>query len=192
MKIKLKLSANDFKKRAKELNAIAQKKDEIVKEFLLRSVEEIKLMSSYYLEQESNGLSSALINDINSNWETEITGNRIQLINNNEFSAFLEFGTGIVGNGTYNTVFGAETYQYDVEGHKLKDRSWIFKIKNENMIDIKPDYIINRTTNTIRTKGQPAIMYLFNAVMSLVEKDVFKNIWNEVIEKKLKEVINEY
>ena len=78
----------------------------------------------------------------------------------------VEFGVGVVGQSSPHKNIGEVDYEYNKPSrYKNKDNSWIFAVDNDSEIDIQSKFIDNRTEHTVRTKGSPAVMYLYNALV---------------------------
>ncbi|MEG0409191.1 MAG: hypothetical protein RR623_09990, partial [Bacilli bacterium] len=87
------------------------------------------------------------------------------LINDCAYSAFVEYGTGIVGKGTHPDP---KNYQYDVNSHG--EKGWGFKDKNGNLHF---------------TKGMEAHRFMYNAVNDYCMKGEYKRIFKEAVNKEL-------
>lgn len=138
-----------------------------------------------------------LSSDIGTNVVEEIINSRKIVVSKNSAkltyggkAAFIEFGVGYNGKDTYsfdiNPLLQAE-WQYDIEtGKKLHDRSWIFNVNDEDDIDISPKNIIKATENTVRTRGNQAVSFVYKAIIDFKTTGAYKVIWERVKEKYIK------
>ena len=160
-------------------------------EFVKASCEWIIARANFYLD--ATDLPADIKNDIKSLWNKPlIIGNKMAILSNGsddrarfkrdyflgdeatDINVLIEFGVGIEGAGTHPMAnqqgLGAD-YLYNIKPkHKLADDSWIFRIGDKS-IDIQEKYILSDRSehpNTIRTKGQPAVMYFHKAVVDYV------------------------
>lgn len=118
-------------------------------------------------------------NDINNSWHYERTKNGARFYNDSEKAVYVEFGVGIVGLENKHTLADSSGYNYNI-GAKINeiDGSWIFNVSNDDDIDIQEDYIVNRTTNTVKTQGSPSVMYAYNALQDLSMQ--VSTIWENI------------
>ena len=150
---------------------------------------------TFIVEQSKNYIMNSTIGDsvkmnIISGWQPPVIrqeGKKViaRITNTDSQAVYVEFGVGIVGkeNPHERVSNGNVNYEYNMPSrYKKKDNSWIFSVSGDSDIDIQAEYIDNRTTNTVRTKGSPAVMYAFNACVDL-EASQFRAIW-ETIKKR--------
>lgn len=157
-------------------------------EFVKASCEWIINRANMYLD--AADLPAEIKNDIKSLWNPPIIGDKMAILSNGsddytrfkidyetDINVLIEFGVGITGANNPHPMAKSQgkgaDYKYDVQTrYKLGDRSWIFRVKDENYIDIMPDnmmtYAESNSGITIRTKGQRAVMYFHRAVMDYV------------------------
>ena len=107
----------------------------------------------------------------------------------------VEFGIGVKGQGTYdgNVPYN---YEYNVSsGYKNADGSWIFRVQDIDMLDIKQENVMPRLSTgevvyeedrTIRTQGQPAIMFCFNAIVDFKTNNIAKKLWDKVKKRRIR------
>ena len=76
-------------------------------------------------------------------------------------------------------------YEYNVPSTS-KDISgqWAFKLDEQKGIDLVAGYY-RQKENVILTKGSPANMYLYNAMLDFISSGMYKTIWNQVLEEQL-------
>lgn len=140
------------------------------------------------LSSVETGIGAGLIADIRAGWVFEKSKNGYTLSNIADKAVYIEFGVGATGQENPHPNADNARYDYDMPGKKLKDRSWIFRIVDMNTVDIGEQYVMTRPNGekiyqkgkTVRTKGQPATMYLYNAFISFVESEEPQKIWSKV------------
>ena len=136
-------------------------------------------------------IGSNLILQIQAGWVLNGSNGKYVLSNMADKAVYVEFGVGITGEQNPHPNASRARYDYDMDGKKLKDRSWIFRVDNIDLVDIAERYVMTRpngekfyeTDKTIRTKGQPATMYLYNAIMDFVESEEPQKIWSKISRK---------
>ena len=157
-------------------------------------VEEMaKECSNAILERANLNLSwsdvgSNLILQIQAGWVFGKSKNGYTLSNIADKAVYVEFGVGATAQENPHPNADNARYDYNMPGKKLKDRSWIFRVDNIDLVDIGEQYVMARpngekfyeTGRTIRTKGQPATMYFYNALADFVESDEPQKIWSKV------------
>jgi hypothetical protein len=131
-----------------------------------------------------SSIGDSVKSNIMSGWEVpkiEKRGKRLvaTLKNTDEQAVYVEFGVGIVGQENPHERATEEAYEYNI-GKKINPvtHQWIFNVSNDSDIDIQAEYIDLRTENTVKTKGSPAVMYAFNAVVDLLHFGI-NPIWEE-------------
>lgn len=173
-----KLSIKQTLKRINELKNLQTKLlDEFYRKCYLRFVE----YCTTYLYASTIG--EDVKDEIANGWQYERLKTKAKFVNKTEKAVYVEFGVGIVGKDLphKNAKKLGNDYKYNI-GTKIKeDGSWIFNVSDDNDIDIQQDFIDNRTEHTVMTKGSPAVMYAYNALVYLTN-DVPK-IWQEVERK---------
>lgn len=104
--------------------------------------------------------------DITGGWYYDRTPTGMKIKNTSDKAVFVEFGVGIVGQGQPHPQSSVEGYQYNI-GSKIifDDSSWIFNVSSDDEIDIQSKFIVNRGNTSVRTRGQPALMYAYNAIV---------------------------
>ena len=60
-----------------------------------------------------------------------------------------------------------------------KTNIWIFNVKSDAEIDISQDYIINRGKTSVSTRGQPALLFAYNALVDIKTSNKLEQLWNE-------------
>ena len=120
--------------------------------------------------------------------------NTIIIRNSAEKAVYVEFGVGIVGEKYPHDKAKEVGYNYNTDtGSKSNDGSWTF-FTNENDLDLPVDALIAhnwyndyRGVNgsggrrlLVTTKGAPATMFLFNAILRFINEDVARKEWEKI------------
>lgn len=117
--------------------------------------------------------------DIRNAWEYERTDTGMKITNNAEQAAFVEFGVGMVGAQHQHINAHQTGYQYNIGSKIREDGTWIFNPASDEDIDIQGQYIINRGNTSVITRGQPAVMFAYNAIVDIRVGDTLKNLWEK-------------
>ena len=195
MEIKIDLSNPNSVKRA--IQALQRAKttllDKVVEELANECANAIRERANERLYDDAD-IGIELKQEIAGGWVFSGSGGKYILSNLSDKSVYVEFGVGVTGkenphpNAPHAKSGG---YKYDMTGkprnYKLEDRSWIFRVNDIDLVDIGEQYVMTRPNGekfyesgkTIRTKGQPAIMYLYNGIMDFMEKDA-QDIWSKI------------
>lgn len=162
--VKMKLSARDVHYAYSKLSKIRNNLPLVKEKFLKYSLDFLERQARMYIQQSTGGsswyeLSGTLENSFKKDY---VLGT---LINDCYYSAYVEYGTGIVGKGTHPL---SNKYKYDVNGNGSD--GWYFRDEN----------------GTIHfTKGMVAHRYMYNAVNDYY----FKGYYRELFKIALDEVI---
>lgn len=164
--------------------------EEIVPTFLHRCSERIIKMANAELEDRAAafGLHSDIVNAIKGGWvigEVKNTSTlaTITITNEYEKATYIEFGVGLVGKINSHDKAEEVGYGYDLKNHR--EKGWSFKLIDPEL-DIGDKYITREWTTShdqriIYTQGQPAAMFLHNAVLDFKEKKEFLPIIEELL-----------
>jgi hypothetical protein len=117
--------------------------------------------------------------DIRNAWEYERTATGMKITNKDDQAVYVEFGVGIVGAQKQHINAHQTGYQYNVGKKIREDGTWIFNPASDEDIDIQAKYIINRGNTSVLTRGQPAVMYAYNAIVDIRVGDTLKRIWEK-------------
>lgn len=127
-------------------------------------------------------IGSEVKEDIISRWRvSNLSNNRIKVINDSNKAVFVEFGVGKIGKESPHPQSSSEGYEYNKDSGK-KDRygQWRFTLENKDQIDLIADYY-SKNENTITTKGSPANLYLYNSLMDLISSGIYKLLWQQAL-----------
>lgn len=137
-----------------------------------------------------------IISGIMSSWEDFkiIKSNNTcyaRVVNSTEKSVYLEFGVGIIAQQQPHPQANNENYEYNIEsGKKNAQGQWVFAIRNGLPIDINVNYYdirhFEESKQVIETKGSPANLYLYNALMSMISENAFEKLWQQSLKKVIK------
>lgn len=162
--------------------------NKVVEEMAKECYEAIKERANKNLSLVETGIGAGLIADIKAGWDFIKVKDKYVMFNRHDKAHYIEFGVGATAQQDPHPNATQATYEYDIPGKKLTDRSWIFRIVDMNTVDIGEQYVMTRPNGekiyqkgkTVRTKGQPATMYLYNAFISFVESEEPQKIWSKV------------
>jgi hypothetical protein len=144
--------------------------------------------ANFYLD--ASDIGEEIKRDIKNSWEYEISnGLSAKIINRNQHAVFVEFGVGSVGSQNSHPNSSKENYKYN-SGSQIKGDLWFFSKENNEDVDLKNKYFWrkNSESDTVVTRGSPAVMYAYNAVvdaqMELADNfGVFAKEWNKIVER---------
>lgn len=192
--ITVELNSKSIKKAIKQIQNIQKKIPNLIDELLYESCVWIRNQANIYLE--ASGLNAGFIYEIEQGWQpiTKRLDGSFLLTNRGRGYA-VEFGIGIKGQGTYNGEVPPQ-YEYNINTqYKNDDGSWIFKVEDIDMLDIKRENVLPRKNTgeviyeegrTIRTDGQPAIMFCFNAIVDFKTNNIAKYIWEKIKKRRIR------
>lgn len=187
MKKNIKLSTKSIQETIKYLKSLKNDiVNLIVPEYLKNCCIIIREMANAKLSAQDIG--SGVISDIQTSWDIQKVSNyKFKLVNTSDKAVYIEFGVGVIGSENSHPNAENTGYEYNIpSGKKLSDNSWIFKLDNKNQLDISTNNIINETSNTIRTKGQPATLFVYQSVMDFITTNKYKTLWEQVKAKYIK------
>lgn len=186
-----KLTSASVAKALSQINSLQEKlkNNDIIERFYKECAE--TLIEFIRARIEVLSLPQSLKNGLAKSWKYDVItlGDRIDVkIYSDHFkAAFIEFGTGVIGQENPHALAARDKYEYDVDTkYKLDDRSWWFTISKNEAIDIPEDMIIEDDVEfdrtEIKTKGAPATMFAYNAFIDFVDADMPKIIWQRVLD----------
>jgi hypothetical protein len=192
--ITIELNPKSIRSAIKKLQNIRNKIPTMVDELLYESCVWIKNQANFYLE--NSGLNSGFITEIEQGWQPITKRMDGSFILTNRGRAYsVEFGIGIKGQGTYDGDV-PPNYEYNVKTqYKNRDGSWIFRVEDIDTLDIKQENVMPRENTgevvyeegrTIRTQGQPAVMFCFNAIVDFKTQNIANKIWEKVKKKRIR------
>lgn len=197
-KININFSVKSIKNAMGNLQKIEDAlKNLAIQRFLLKSANRIVELSNLYLMRSEIDIGSQVKDQIIAGWQPpRISDNKVVVENTEDRAMFIEFGVGIIGKQSgYNSNTNNANingYEYDYEsGKKKKDRSWVFENTGKSSLDIKEYYVLNEFDGSdnkmyVRTKGQPAQLYVYNALLDFKESGEAQRLWNETLSEVLR------
>lgn len=189
--INISLDTKSVKQAIKEINKVQKKlSNQVPKVYLTKCVDYIVAKANEYLMQVN--MDSSIIADIQTHWMVEHYGNnQIRLVNNSDKAVFVEFGVGIVGQQNAHPNSYKTNYEYNIPTKAKKlDGSWVFELDKDNAVDLvvgryRTVRETQRGNQVIKTKGSPANLYLYNAIMDFQTTGAYKRLWQETLEQTL-------
>lgn len=193
MKINIGYSKQSIDKAIKQIEEYSKHLVKLIPKFLERCADRLIELANNSLDQRAADIDSGVLSLIRAGWEIEKGSatdyeNSVKLVNKSDKATYIEFGVGQVGAENQPNIASQVGYDYNrpTKYKKLDEQSgkmdWWFRAK-DGEVDIAPKYILAKSENTggIKTAGQPATMFLFNAFMDFVEIKAYVPIWNELI-----------
>ena len=195
--INIDFEVKTLKKAIKDLKSIEKKLNTTVqKEFLTRCAKWVIKRANQNLK--SSFLGDSIVNGIIEGWEKPkvfFWDNYcyIQVSNINDKAVYIEFGVGIVGQQQPHPEANNEDYEYNIPTKsKNEEGKWRFVLGKNQDIDLNVGYYNVRaksskdTKKLITTKGSPANLYLYNALMSMLTEKPFEKLWQQSLRKVIK------
>lgn len=156
--ISKKLSQKGVAQLIRKLELINSKIPQLQIEFNRRSLDYIEKRAKFYIKQTTGGSSwYEITHTLENSFVKDYSLGT--LINNCWYSALVEYGTGVKGQGTHPN---SKDYQYDVNGHG--ESGWYF-FDDENNLHF--------------TTGMEAHRYMFNAIQDYVVGEEYKKIFEK-------------
>lgn len=142
------------------------------------------------------GIGANVESEIISKWEIDDSEeSRVILRNDSEKATYVEFGVGEIGAREPHDLAGEQGYLYDIPSrykwtNKYGQTHWYISFHSLEDIDLAQPYYeeltmdkyAKRSRKYIRTQGQPATMFLFNAMMDFIDEDMHVPIAKQVFE----------
>ena len=192
MKIKLNIAnAKSIKSAITKLKNIKKQIQQMMDELLYECCVWVRERANQYLD--ISGLNSGFINEIKGGWQPITKKNGGSWLLSNYGRAYsVEFGIGIEGQGTYKGDT-PPNYEYNIQSkYKDADGAWIFKVKDIKTLDIKQENVMpNAKTGemvyeegrSIRTQGQQAVMFCYNAIIDFKDQQIANALWKKIKQK---------
>lgn len=193
MIVNVELSHNSIKNAIKQLKKFEKhyvgfsSENSSMQKFLERCYYRIIEIANRYIDALEGFEEPEIKNSLKTGWSMSIIGGMLTVTNDNDKAVFLEFGVGLVGEGSPHPQASEENYNYNIPtDYKKADGTWQFKthsaeepvdLKRRNY-EIKPLYRGQRLL--ISTKGNEAGLYAYNALMDFVMNNEGQRIWEEL------------
>lgn len=184
MRIEISLNPHSVGEAIKKFEEIrAQIQNEMMRDLLTQSCEWIIQRANYYISLQDIGY--VVKQNLQSGWKKpEITNNMAILRNTDDQAVFVEFGVGIIGAENDHKNAQVVNYRYNIGKQIQPDGSWEFYTNSDETIDVPTSFIENISDDghIITTRGYPAVMYAYNAIIDLKEYGI-KEIWENIKRK---------
>lgn len=184
MKINIGYNTKSIDKAIKQIEKYQKRLKSIIPGFLTLSAKRIVEIANENLDRDggSLGIGQGIIAEIKSGWEilpVEETANgySIPIRNNTDKATYIEFGVGQIGASEPHKNATEAGYGYDLNNHG--NWGWSFFVHTNDLrdIDIGKEYrdieVVRKSGVEIVTRGQPALMYAFNAIIDFKDKEEF-------------------
>lgn len=172
MKKVINISLNEngsLEKAVEELTKMKKAIAEVNDEFFKRSLVWIKNKADDYLEKRVGAFKGTA--NVSQSWVIEkISKNHWALRNVNPYGAYIEFGTGIIGQRNPHGKAKELEYEYDVNNRGEKGWNW----KNEEL-----------GISMFGFKGYEGKSFLYDAFLDFVLFSKYRDIYQEIIKEKL-------
>lgn len=178
MKINVSLNQKSIKDAISALRYVKKTIPILLDDFLEEVAKWLIARANEHLEVADIGENVKL--EIKNSWKYERTATGMLITNNADQAAFVEFGVGLVGQ--QHQHFNASQnpdYNYNTGSKIREDGTWIFNPESDDDIDIQAKYILRRGETTVTTRGQPAVMYAYDAIVDIKSGDTLKRIWEK-------------
>lgn len=194
MKIKINLDAKSVQEAIKKFEKVKQDLETtMIREFIQKCCDFFIDKANDYLFFSNIG--SMVKSNIMDSWTTSISygvnsqgysGYYATITNTDEQAVYVEFGVGVVGSYFQHKEANTknQTYEYNMPSNaKTANGQWVFEVTGEKDVDLEKGMyksVNNKYGNMwIITKGSPATMYAFNALMDLKNVEMRK-IWKDL------------
>lgn len=189
LEIKFELNSKSVKNAIKQIEELQKKLPKINEEFVIESLEYVKNKANNKLRASSQYMGTT---DITEKWEINkllSTSKKIvsyELRNTSDFSAVVEFGTGIVGGNSPHPMASVSGYEYGTKQwsfvRDLTSNEWVVHNKfSKEEINENPDrFLVMRNFSGYEGKS-----YLYDSFWeyfyNLEYLQVYKNIINKYL-----------
>jgi hypothetical protein len=196
MKLTINLDTKSVQNAIKELYRARNNVPKAIDELLALSCERLAFLANENLETTTIG--ETLKSKIKSSWKIAVSNGIATLTNLEEKAVYVEFGTGVVGENNphpkANSSINNPRYKYNVPseskyaGKYHDEDTWRFYTQDEEAIDLQEGFyevwaLQDGVTLKVITKGSPATMFLFNAIMRFKGEKHAQQLWEQVKEK---------
>lgn len=181
MKLDIDLNRNSLQNAISRLQKVSIYYPQMVKVLLQKSCEWIRDKAINYLY--NSDLGTNVINEIINDFHIQNNGTYATLRNGEGRGYMIEFGIGVVGQGTYDGSV-PPNYTYNVQsGYKDEDGTWCFWSDYDNldipqnMVEFKREFSDRALVSTKGTKG---VMFMYNALTDFRSSNQAQKIWNDI------------
>ena len=186
--IEVGLSKSSIEKAIKDIEQYQKKINDLIPTFFEKCADAISNLANRRLS--STRFEEGIIADIESSWKFD--KENLILENTSNKAVYVEFGVGQVGGEEGHPAAQEAGYQYNIPSNykrwdtRTGQTVWWFSapIGSVDIIDddkYRLDSFRGGKGVVIKTAGQPATMFLFNAVQDFIDSEKYKEIWKELI-----------
>lgn len=193
MIVNVELSHNSIKNAIKQLKKFEKhyagfsSENSSMQKFLERCYYRIIEIANMKLDNISGFYETDMKSRIKTSWSFEVTGNVMTVVNNSDKAVYIEFGVGAVGEEIPHPQASEAGYEYNIPTrYKKDDGTWSFYIKfEESGIDLRRKNYEIKSVNRgqrirVKTRGNEAGLYTYNALMDFVMNNEGQRIWEEL------------
>lgn len=173
MKINIYLGEKSIRDAIKKIEAVKNKSPQMQQEFINQVAKWVVERANMHLKNSDIG--SAVKSEIISSWKYEPTTNGIRAINKAEKAVYVEFGVGIVGQGSPHPNASVEGYEYNMPspnkyaGKYHDNDTWRFIKQSTKDVDLPKDsyetWQMGSGNLKIITRGTKGAWYAYNAIV---------------------------
>lgn len=195
MKINIGYDTKSIDKALKKIEEYQKRLKSIIPTFFQQCADKIISIANEKLN--TVGLPYGVVAEIKNGWQPikKIDKNTYVLENTSDKSVYIEFGVGQVGAENPHKLSGEQGYQYNMPSkHKWSnpysgETQWYISFRSKADIDLAETYYepltepkyTTRSREYIRTSGQPATMYAFNAVQDFMDNAMYVDIAKQLL-----------
>ena len=194
MKINIGYSTKSIDEALKQIEEYQKRLNNLIPSFLRNCAQKVQDIASEKLRLV--GLGANIEAEILANWHIDDSDKtRVILENTSQKASYVEFGVGQVGAENPHPVSGEQAYQYNMSSpHKWNnpysgETQWYISFHSMEDIDLAETYYepltepkyVNRRHKYIRTSGQSATMFLFNAMQDFIDEEMYVDIAKQLL-----------
>lgn len=181
MKIPVKWTTKSIDKAIKEVERYRKHLVNLIPKFLDRCADRVIEIANQKIELFD--FDNQIISGIQNGWQKTKGNNTLLLENTNEKAVYIEFGVGQVGATSKHKNASDAGYEYDINNHGQE--GWGFYLDADDGVDILSglyqDEYVGGNRLHIYTKGSPATMFCFNAIMDFIDNKEFVPIMKDLL-----------
>lgn len=179
--IKVGYSEKSIDEAIKQLRKYQKKIENFIPDFLEACANKVIELANQNIEKYE--FDSEIISGIQSGWTKKKGENTLLLENTNNKAVYIEFGVGQVGAQSSHDDAEKAGYRYDINNHGSE--GWGFYLNEGEAVDILGGLyqaeIVGGNRLHIYTKGSPATMFAFNALMDFKDNEMYVDIAKQLL-----------
>lgn len=193
MKINIDYDKKSIDNAIKQIEEYQKRLQNIIPSFLRLCAQRVQEIAAERLS--AIGIGTNIETEILLNWHIDDSDkNRVILENTSDKATYVEFGVGEIGAGSPHDLAEEQGYKYNIPSKYKWTNSkgqahWYISFHSTADIDLPKQYYerltteeyANRSRIYIRTQGQPATMFLFNAMIDFIDKEEFVPIIGKLL-----------